>query len=59
MFMLRTLVLIAALALAGCASSKGHGYARHQGVSKCPAGTILICMPDTRRYCSCGGYLVR
>lgn len=55
----RTLLLIAALCLAGCSTTTGHGYGKHYAGSRCPAGTVLICLPDTRRGCRCGPFLVR
>lgn len=56
MLKLISLALVAALTLAGCASSTGYGYARQQAARSCPAGTVLICMPDTRSYCHCGEF---
>ena len=53
----RTIFLILALVLSGCASAPppGHGY--HAAWPACPAGTYMIC-DDSLRGCQCGEFIV-
>lgn len=53
MKMVRPLLLIVALSAVGCSTTSGYASSKGYAGTRCPAGTILICM-DTRRYCHCG-----
>jgi len=55
-----TFLLGSALAvLAGCASLAAPGYGGYYAGASCPAGTVMICVPESLRGCRCGTLIVR